>query len=82
MGSKAAFNSLTHNAKDSLSESGPAEQSTCQHLGYSQSRSTENIQKKWSFKYAYRLGAIQKLRGQDEVGRWSVKCPWLSTKGR
>ena len=27
------------------------------------------------------LGVIQKLRGQDEVGRWSVKCPWLSTKG-
>ena len=25
------------------------------------------------------LGVIQKLRGQDEVGRWSVKCQQLST---
>jgi hypothetical protein len=25
------------------------------------------------------LGVVHKLRGQDEVGRWSVKCPRLST---
>ena len=25
------------------------------------------------------LGVIHKLRGQDEVGKWSVKCPRLST---
>ena len=25
------------------------------------------------------LGAVHKLRGQDEVGRWTVKCPQLST---
>ena len=22
-----------------------------------------------------KLGVVHKLRGQDEVGRWSVKCP-------
>ena len=32
---KAAFNSLTNSAKYSSSESGSADQSTCQHLGYS-----------------------------------------------
>ena len=37
---KGAFNSLTHSAKDSSSESGSAEQSTCQ------SRSTE-IKRHW-----------------------------------
>ena len=25
------------------------------------------------------LGVVHKLRGQDEVGGWSVKCPRLST---
>ena len=25
------------------------------------------------------LGVVHKLRGQDEVGRWSIKCPRLST---
>ena len=33
-------------------------------------------------KFILVLGVVHKLRGQDEVGRWSVKCPRLSTKGR
>ena len=29
--------------------------------------------------FAILIGVIQKLRGQHEVGRWSVKCQQLST---
>ena len=29
--------------------------------------------------FFFSLGVVHKLRGQDEVGGWSVKCPRLST---
>ena len=35
----------------------------------------EKLRKKKIFPH----GVVHKLRGQDEVGRWSVKCPRLST---
>ena len=30
---------------------------------------------RFTFFYKVHQGVIQKLRGQDEVGRWSVQCP-------
>ena len=39
LGLKASLSSLTKAAKASLSEAGPLSQLTCQHLGYSQSKS-------------------------------------------
>ena len=39
-----------------------------QHQGLGSRYTLIDINTKWQ-------GVVQKLRGQDEVGRWSVKCP-------